>query len=148
MDIGEQLDKQMANLRTYFKAQAESSTFHRSICAVDDSTPLKLREQEMRINHLSKDEKMRTWMGKPLHGRHLNEVNQEYVDSRASNYWLVSGKMFSETEVFLLAIQDQVIPTRNYLKRSSGPKRQIPIWMSSPRIHPTSYWGLPGVCRN
>uniref|UniRef100_A0A6P7FWF2 Uncharacterized protein LOC114334905 n=1 Tax=Diabrotica virgifera virgifera TaxID=50390 RepID=A0A6P7FWF2_DIAVI len=59
---------------------------------------------------------MRTWMGKPLHGRHLNEVNQEYVDSRASNYWLVSGKMFPETEGFLLAIQDQVIPTRNYLK--------------------------------
>uniref|UniRef100_A0A6P7H095 Uncharacterized protein LOC114342846 n=1 Tax=Diabrotica virgifera virgifera TaxID=50390 RepID=A0A6P7H095_DIAVI len=116
MDIGEQLDKQVANLRTYFQAQAESSTLHRAICAVDDSTPLKLREQEMRINHLSKNEKMRTWMGKPLHGRHLNEVNQEYVDSRASNYWLVSGKMFPETEGFLLAIQDQVIPTRNYLK--------------------------------
>ncbi|XP_050514746.1 uncharacterized protein LOC126889989 [Diabrotica virgifera virgifera] len=116
MDIGEQLDKQIANLRTYFQMQAETSTLHRAICAVDDTTPIKLREAELRINHLTKDEKVRAWMGKPLHGRHPNEVSQDYVDNIASNYWLTSGKMFPETEGSLLAIQDQVIPTKNYLK--------------------------------
>lgn len=31
-----------------------------------------------------------------------------------SNYKLISGKVFSETEGILPAIKDQVIPTRNY----------------------------------
>ncbi|CAG9834848.1 unnamed protein product [Diabrotica balteata] len=70
----------------------------------------------MRINHLTKNEKMRTWMGKPLHGQHPNEVSQHHVDNIASNYWLTSGKMFPETKGSLPAIQDQVIPTKNYLK--------------------------------
>ncbi|XP_050509078.1 alpha-2C adrenergic receptor-like [Diabrotica virgifera virgifera] len=83
-------------------AQAETSNLHRAICAVDNSTPLKLKEQEMRINHLSKQEEMNIWMGKPLHGRHLNEVNQEYVVNKASNYWLVSGKVFPRQRVSYL----------------------------------------------
>uniref|UniRef100_A0A6P7FTX2 Uncharacterized protein LOC114333960 n=1 Tax=Diabrotica virgifera virgifera TaxID=50390 RepID=A0A6P7FTX2_DIAVI len=57
MEIGEQLDKQIANLRTYFEMQAETSTLHRAICAVDDTTPIKLREPDLRINHFTKDEK-------------------------------------------------------------------------------------------
>ncbi|XP_050501405.1 uncharacterized protein LOC126881267 [Diabrotica virgifera virgifera] len=133
--------------------QAETSTLHRAICAIDDTTPIKLREPEMRINHLTKDEKMRTWMGKPLQGRHPNEVSQDYVDNTASNYWLTSGNMFPEMEGSLLAIQDQVIPKRNYLKYIvKDPQvqndRQMPIWMSSPRNHPTYYRGLPGICCN
>uniref|UniRef100_A0A6P7FMN3 Uncharacterized protein LOC114330893 n=1 Tax=Diabrotica virgifera virgifera TaxID=50390 RepID=A0A6P7FMN3_DIAVI len=35
-------------------SRGETYTLHRAICAVDDSKPLKLREQEMRIKHLSK----------------------------------------------------------------------------------------------
>ncbi|CAG9836289.1 unnamed protein product [Diabrotica balteata] len=70
----------------------------------------------MRIDHLTKNEKMRIWMGKPLHGRHQNELSQDYVDNIASNYWLTSENMFPETEGSLLPIQDQVIPNKNYLK--------------------------------
>ncbi|CAH2018607.1 unnamed protein product [Acanthoscelides obtectus] len=43
-----------------------------------------------------------------------NEISQENVDKKASNDWLTSGQMFPETEGFLVAIQDQVIPTNNY----------------------------------
>uniref|UniRef100_A0A6P7FEZ0 Uncharacterized protein LOC114327478 n=1 Tax=Diabrotica virgifera virgifera TaxID=50390 RepID=A0A6P7FEZ0_DIAVI len=50
-------------LPRYLGAQAETSTLHHAICTVDDSTPLKLRDQEMRITHLSKQENMRIWMG-------------------------------------------------------------------------------------
>ncbi|CAH2019465.1 unnamed protein product, partial [Acanthoscelides obtectus] len=58
--------------------------------------------------------KLQRWIEKPLHGRHANEISQENVDKKASNYWLTSGQMFPETEGFLVAIQDQVIPTNNY----------------------------------
>jgi ribosomal protein L37E len=34
----------------------------------------------------------------------------------ASNKWLTRTDLFAETEGFLTAIQDQVIPTRNYKK--------------------------------
>ncbi|CAH2018583.1 unnamed protein product [Acanthoscelides obtectus] len=60
------------------------------------------------------DQKLQRWIEKPLHGRHANEISQENVDKKASNYWLTSGQMFPETEGFLVAIQDQVIPTNNY----------------------------------
>ncbi|GBP03614.1 hypothetical protein EVAR_73639_1 [Eumeta japonica] len=60
--------------------------------------------------------KLEIWMGKPLHGRHPCEISQAHVDTRASNYWLVAGQLFPETEGFMMAIQDQVIPTRNYMK--------------------------------
>lgn len=116
LDIGYQLDKQITNLRSYFQNQAESSLLHRAVIEADDSTPLLLRQQEVLGYHKTDEEKMRIWMEKPLHGRHPNEVTQDYVDNAASNYWLTSGRMFPETEGFLLAIQDQVIPTRNYLK--------------------------------
>lgn len=116
MDIGKQLDRQITNLRSFFQKQAETSSFYRAICQADYATPLKLREQEVPLYHKTDQEKIRIWLEKPLHGRHPNEIGQDYVDSISSNYWLVSGKMFPETEGFLLAIQDQTIPTRNYLK--------------------------------
>ena len=115
-DIGKQLAQQISNLRSFFLRKAETSEIHRAVCEADDSTPLKLQEPELPIHQSTEQEKMQTWIGKPLHGRHANEVQQEYVDIAASNYWLTSGQLFPETEGFLVAIQDQVIPTRNYLK--------------------------------
>ena len=82
----------------------------------DDSTPLRLKERQMPTHNRTDGEKMQVWMEKPLHGRHANEMNQDYVDREALNYWLTSGKLFLETGGFMLAIQDQVIPTRNHLK--------------------------------
>ena len=38
------------------------------------------------------------------------------VDTEASNKWLTNADLFAETEGFLTAIQNQVIPTRNYKK--------------------------------
>lgn len=43
-------------------------------------------------------------------------VGERHVDTNASNYWLTSGQLFTDTEGILVAIQDQVFPTRNYLK--------------------------------
>ena len=53
---------------------------------------------------------------RPFHGRHTYDVSQQYVDIEASNKWLTKADLFAETEGFLTAIQDQVIPKRNYKK--------------------------------
>lgn len=47
---------------------------------------------------------------------YINEITLEHVDKAALNYWLVFGQLFSEMERSLLAIQNQVMSTRNYLK--------------------------------
>ncbi|KAL0867793.1 hypothetical protein ABMA27_008500 [Loxostege sticticalis] len=41
---------------------------------------------------------------------------QTYIDKDASSKWLQLGYLFPETEGFLVAIQDQVINTKNYRK--------------------------------
>jgi hypothetical protein len=46
----------------------------------------------------------------------LQEINDSNIDKENSLQWLLSGGLFPETEGFIFAIQDQVIPTRNFLK--------------------------------
>uniref|UniRef100_A0A2H1W504 SFRICE_021545 n=1 Tax=Spodoptera frugiperda TaxID=7108 RepID=A0A2H1W504_SPOFR len=53
---------------------------------------------------------------KALHGRHRSFLSQQHVYKIKSNEWLKRGELFSETEGFMLAIQDQTIVTRNYRK--------------------------------
>ena len=53
---------------------------------------------------------------KALHGRHLYDLSQQYLDIEASNKWLTNVDLFAEIEEFLTAIQDRVILTRNYRK--------------------------------
>ncbi|CAH1108044.1 unnamed protein product [Psylliodes chrysocephalus] len=57
------------------------------------------------------------WKEKELHGRYHNILNNdENIDKTATLSWLTRGGIFPETEGFLCAIQDQIIPTRSYLK--------------------------------
>ncbi|XP_072939818.1 uncharacterized protein [Epargyreus clarus] len=60
--------------------------------------------------------KLLEWSQKSLHGRHYQDLSQINVDKEASNAWLKRGELFPETEGFMLAIQDQVIETKNYRK--------------------------------
>ncbi len=62
------------------------------------------------------NEKMEKWLSKPLHGRFANDMRQAHVDIEASNKWLSLNGLFVETEGFMLAIQDQVIATKNYMR--------------------------------
>ncbi|XP_044766265.1 uncharacterized protein LOC123322386 [Coccinella septempunctata] len=56
------------------------------------------------------------WSAKELHGRFYSNIHQEEVDITASNTYLIQGYMFPQTEGTIFAIQDQVVPTRNYIK--------------------------------
>jgi hypothetical protein len=53
---------------------------------------------------------------KILAGRHPYDLSQQYVDIAASNKRLTNADLFNESEGFLIAIQDQIILTRNYWK--------------------------------
>ncbi|KAL0822073.1 hypothetical protein ABMA28_005438 [Loxostege sticticalis] len=46
----------------------------------------------------------------------IQRTTQPHVDLKASNKWLKLGALFPETEGFMIAIQDQIINTRNYKK--------------------------------
>lgn len=53
---------------------------------------------------------------KALHGKFPHQLDQNHIDTSASYNWLTKGNIFGETEGFMIAIQDQVIKTRNYSK--------------------------------
>ena len=115
-DINIMICKQVESLRKFFHEKSIVSKLHAAICAVDEWKPLKLCQSDVNLTALSIQQKLDAWMAKPIHGRHPNEIGQAHVDTLSSNYWLISGQIFPETEGFMVAIQDQVIPTRNYRK--------------------------------
>jgi hypothetical protein len=60
------------------------------------------------------DVKIQAWKAKELHGRFINQLNQQGIECCASNKWLNYGQLYPETEGFMIAIQDQVIEAKNY----------------------------------
>lgn len=60
------------------------------------------------------DEFRQRWQSKQLHGRFYASLHMEEVDLSASNTYLTQGYLFPQTEGTIFAIQDQVVPTRNY----------------------------------
>ncbi|XP_044760262.1 uncharacterized protein LOC123317718 [Coccinella septempunctata] len=56
------------------------------------------------------------WRSKPLHGRFYASLQQPEVDLPSTNTYLTQGYLYPQTEGTLMAIQDQVVPTRAYAK--------------------------------
>ena len=54
------------------------------------------------------------WHNKPLHGQFAARVNNADVDKKATYQWLISLGLKSETELFIIAAQDQSLFTKNY----------------------------------
>lgn len=81
-----------------------------------------------------------------MHGRHRYDLCLPNGDKIASNEWLRRGQLFPETEGFLIAIQDQVIETRNYQKHIM--KLSIPTDMCR-RCHSSSetIQHITGACK-
>ena len=116
IDITEQHQKQITLLRQYFFDKGIQSELHKAISEADRKcTPLRLSEN-IQITPVTLENRDEQWARKPLHGKIHHALNDPNVDSTASNEWLSKGDLYSETEGFMLAIQDEVIPTRNYRK--------------------------------
>ncbi|XP_064072076.1 uncharacterized protein LOC113393371 [Vanessa tameamea] len=119
IDIVNLHNKQITSLRHYFHQRSVYSPLHETVTLADKRfTPLNLKDRHPQKNERITDlnEKTALWRQKSLHGRHHHDLQQLYVDKAASNAWLRRGELFPETEAFMLAIQDQVIDTRNYQK--------------------------------
>jgi len=75
--------------------------------AADRYTPLDLvcaNEKEIATDEEYNNNVKRQWSQKALHGQHLYDLSQQYVDIDASNKWLTNMDLFAETEGFLTTI--------------------------------------------
>jgi hypothetical protein len=117
LDIHLLHDRQIISLRQYFHNKASSSELIDAICKIDHQyTPLKLADSQFLINSRSVSQKIQDWSAKVIHGKFYFSLNKENIDIMWSNQWLTTNTLFAESEGFMLAIQDEVIPTRNYTK--------------------------------
>lgn len=111
--------KQIDNLRSYFLTKANDSTIHNAIVNLPHfGTPLQLSNTyfQPKLKIIKDTQKIEAWKAKALHGKYPHQLDQEHIDRTASCTWLTKGNIFGETEGFLIAIQDQVIKTKNYSK--------------------------------
>ncbi|XP_036334664.1 uncharacterized protein LOC118745244 [Rhagoletis pomonella] len=117
------VDKQLHNkckqsLRLYFHNQKNSLL--QTVCEADlKYSPLNLSEFSA-IELISGTQHiqslMEDWKMKAVHGRYPHVLDAPEVDNASSNEWLIHSGSYAETEGFMIAIQDQVIATRNYSK--------------------------------
>ncbi|XP_066901337.1 uncharacterized protein [Halyomorpha halys] len=75
-------------------------------------TPLNL-SKGVESTIVSQNGRLAEWKSKSLHGRFYSQLNEPSIDKERSVEWLKAGRLFSETEGFVVAIQDQVIATRS-----------------------------------
>ena len=117
-DLVQRHQGQIENLRSYFYKRANESDLHRTIVAADAKyTPLRLADQGYKMADIEKpNQTIEKWKGKVLHGRYPTSLDNENIDRQASTAYLRHGNLFAETEGFISAIQDQVIPTKAYKK--------------------------------
>lgn len=115
IDIAALHEKQIKGLRQYFLNK--DTPIHKAIVKIDRNyTPLNLSQNYDTEDRYTITQKKENWAKKALHGKHPNIMQGPNIRKDLSYAWLQRGELFPETEGFLLAIQDQVILTRNYLK--------------------------------
>lgn len=122
-DIKEFCYRQISDLRAYFFKNESRGCLHRIIVKADKNfTPLNFNQRSnIQIPEDSTTrEKIRLWSTKELHGRFYRFLYDDETDIPQSLQWAIQGYLNPETEGFLIAIQDQVVKTRNYAKYILG----------------------------
>jgi len=90
---------------------------HRAVRTADKNlSPLNLAAIRQPVNKKTVSETIDEWKSKPLHGRYPTNLYGPETDSQLSVRYLRDGALRAETEGFMTAIQDQEVPTRNFLK--------------------------------
>ncbi|KAL1447199.1 hypothetical protein WDU94_005635 [Cyamophila willieti] len=115
INLEKQANRQIKNLKTYFFKKKENSMLHEEIINNDDNySALNLKNEEMPGQVNSDNELEEKWKNKTLHGRYKKALEGSHA---SSNDWLQKqSSIYCETEGFIMAIQDQVIKTKNYVK--------------------------------
>ncbi|CAD7002869.1 unnamed protein product [Ceratitis capitata] len=118
VDITHLHRKCIHNLRLYFHEQ--QNQLHKVVCQSDlKYTPLNLSDtstSDIPTDAQHFQSLLLQWKMKSIHGKYPYAIDQPEIDAKASNDWLCRPGIFSETEGFMCAIQDQVIATKNYKK--------------------------------
>ena len=69
------------------------------------------------------------WKDKPLNGKYPIRASDPDVNFSLSHQWLASSGLKSETDGFIIATQDQSLPTRNFqahiLENGADPKCRV-----------------------
>ena len=69
------------------------------------------------------------WKSKPLHGKYPERLSKADIDPNLTHQWLRGTGLKAETEGFIIAAQDQSLPTRNYkaniVKDGSDPSCRV-----------------------
>ena len=106
---------QVDSLRKHFYDHQDSAIIAAAVGADKNLSPLALASRTLDVfaNLVTPEQKLEIWKSKPVHGGHIKNMLNPGIDRSASNKWLSAGVLFSETESFLIAIQDCAIPTRN-----------------------------------
>lgn len=114
LNLEEQHSREKENLVKYFCKS--NLPIHKTLLRIDKK--LSVLNLSSPVTPLSNFKELlkRQWSGKAMHGRFFHSIDNQNVDSQASNTYLREGYLFAETEGALLAIQDQVVPTRYYRK--------------------------------
>jgi len=103
-------------LRDYFRNKAIASQLHDVVQKVGDNySPLNLTH-DINLQQSSWDDKINKWKQKSFHGVYPAVIANQTVDTDMSYKWLTVGYLYPESEGLIMAIQHQVIATKNYLK--------------------------------
>ncbi|XP_044760829.1 uncharacterized protein LOC123318276 [Coccinella septempunctata] len=116
VDIENLHNGQVENMRRYFYSRRDRLLHHTIIQADNKLTPLDLKNERGHTYACNQQKLLSEWKSKQLHGRFCRALDEPHVDKPASVRWLTQGYLNPETEGSMIAIQDQVVKTRNYSK--------------------------------
>ncbi|XP_045463748.1 uncharacterized protein LOC123673305 [Harmonia axyridis] len=122
-NIEKTYNETIVSMREYFHAQ--NSPLLQAICRSDENlSALNLSSRERPVGGVTEVQLIREWHGKALHGRYPGNLEKNNINKKESLTYLRAGYLYPETEGRLISIQDQVVPTRSYIKNITG--RNIP----------------------
>ncbi|CAN0606759.1 unnamed protein product, partial [Ectocarpus sp. 12 AP-2014] len=113
IDLKNLCKNQQCYLRCYFVNS--EVPLHVAVVACDKKyTPMNLANPDVSFDVVARKERLEQWSQKALHGKFPYSLS--LANPEASLLWLRDGTLYPETEGFMVAIQDQVIDTRNRRK--------------------------------
>ena len=82
--------------------------------AEDEANTTYARRTKAKVKHQGRPQLRSMWESKALHGKYPQRMKQADVDQDKTHRWLKAAGLKAETEGFIIATQDQRLPTRWY----------------------------------